>query len=79
VIEIFRELGARWELADALAARGISHRDLGRLDEGEEDLKSAIRISNELGEQQIAGWGGRALDRVAELRAENANERVPGN
>ena len=78
-IEIFRELGARWELADALAARGISHRDLGRLDEGEEDLKSAIRISNELGEQQIAGWGGRALDRVAELRAENANERVPGN
>ena len=78
-IEIFRELGARWELADALAARGISHRDLGRLDEGEEDLRSAIRISNELGEQQIAGWGGRALDRLAELRAENANERVPGN
>jgi class 3 adenylate cyclase/tetratricopeptide (TPR) repeat protein len=77
-IEIFKELGARWEMADALAERGISYRDMGRLDEGEEDLRSAIRISSELGEQQIAGWGGRALDRLAQLRAENAEERVSG-
>ncbi|HEX6400790.1 MAG TPA: tetratricopeptide repeat protein, partial [Actinomycetota bacterium] len=77
-IEIFKELGARWEMADALAERGISYRDLGRLDEGEEDLKSAIRISGELGEQQIAGWSGRALDRLAQIRAENADERVSG-
>jgi class 3 adenylate cyclase/tetratricopeptide (TPR) repeat protein len=77
-IEIFQELGARWEMADALAERGITYRDLGRLDEGEEDLKSAIRISGELGEQQIAGWSGRALDRLAQIRAENADERVSG-
>ena len=77
-IEIFDELGARWEMADALAERGISYRDLGRLDEGEEDLKSALRISSELGEQQIAGWSGRALDRLAQIRAENAEERVSG-
>ena len=77
-IEIFKELGARWELADALAERGICYRDLGRLDEGEEDLKSALRISGELGEQQIAGWSGRALDRLAQLRSESADERVTG-
>jgi class 3 adenylate cyclase/tetratricopeptide (TPR) repeat protein len=77
-IEIFKELGARWEMADALAERGICYRDLGRLDEGEVDLRAAIRISTELGEQQIAGWGGRALDRLAQLRAEGAGERVTG-
>jgi class 3 adenylate cyclase/tetratricopeptide (TPR) repeat protein len=77
-IELFKELGARWELADALAERGICYRDLGRLDEGEEDLRAAIRISTELGEQQIAGWGGRALDRLTQLRAEGAGERVSG-
>jgi tetratricopeptide (TPR) repeat protein len=77
-IEIFKELGARWEMADALAERGICYRDLGHLDEGEEDLKSALRISGELGEQQIAGWSGRALDRLAQIRAEGAEERVSG-
>ena len=42
------------------------------------DLKSALRISSELGEQQIAGWSGRALDRLAQIRAESAEERVSG-
>jgi hypothetical protein len=65
-------------MADALAERGIAYRDLGLLDEGEEDLRAAIRISTELGEQQIAGWGGRALDRLTQLRAEGAGERVSG-
>jgi tetratricopeptide (TPR) repeat protein len=77
-IEIFEELGARWELADAIAERGICFRDLGRLDEGERDLRTAIRISQELGEQQIAGWTGRALDRLTQLRAESADESVGG-
>ena len=77
-IEIFKELGARWEVADALAERGISYRDLGRLDEGEEDLRNALRISGQLGEQQIAGWSGRALDRLAQIRAESADERITG-
>jgi class 3 adenylate cyclase/tetratricopeptide (TPR) repeat protein len=71
-IAIFTEQGARWELADARAERGISKRELGRLDEAEEDLKYAIRASEELGERQLAGWTWRAYARVAELRGDHA-------
>jgi tetratricopeptide (TPR) repeat protein len=76
-IAIFSELGARWELADARAARGIAKRELGRLDEAEEDLRYAIRISQELGERQLAGWTWRALARIAERRGDvtEAEER----
>lgn len=69
---IFTELGARWELADATAARGIARRELGRLDEAEEDLRSAIRIAEELGDRQLPGWTWRALARVAEIRGDSA-------
>ena len=69
-IAIFADLGARWELADATAERGISNRELGRLDEAEEDLRQAVRISEELGERQLAGWTWRALARVAEKRGD---------
>jgi class 3 adenylate cyclase/tetratricopeptide (TPR) repeat protein len=71
-IAIFAELGARWELADARAERGISKRELGRLDEAEEDLRYAVRASEELGERQLAGWTWRAFARVAELRGDSA-------
>jgi len=71
-IAIFEELGARWEVADAQAERGIAKRDLGRLDEAEEDLRSAIRISEELGERQLAGWTWRALAKVSERRGDQA-------
>lgn len=71
-IAIFTELGARWELADATAERGISKRELGRLDEAEEDLRYAIRASEELGERQLATWTWRAFARVAERRGDNA-------
>jgi class 3 adenylate cyclase/tetratricopeptide (TPR) repeat protein len=76
-IAILAELGARWELADARAARGIAKRELGRLDEAEEDLRYAIRISEELGERQLAGWTWRALAKVAERRGDvtEAEER----
>jgi tetratricopeptide (TPR) repeat protein len=69
-IAIFSELGARWELADARAARGIAKRNLGRLDEAEEDLRYAIRIAEELGDRQLPGWTWRALAKVAELRGD---------
>jgi len=71
-IAIFADLGARWELADARAERGITKRELGRLDEAEEDLRYAVRASEELGERQLAGWTWRAFARVAELRGDNA-------
>jgi class 3 adenylate cyclase/tetratricopeptide (TPR) repeat protein len=76
-IAIFSEVGARWELADARAERGIARRELGRFDEAEDDLRYAIRMSQELGERQLAGWAWRAFARVAERRgdAEEAAER----
>lgn len=76
-IAIFAELGARWELADARAERGIAKRELGRLDEAEEDLRYAIRMSQELGERQLAGWAWRAFARLAERRGDigEAEER----
>ena len=71
-IAIFGDLGARWELADAIAERGITKRDMGLLDEAEEDLQQAIRLSEELGERQLASWTWRALARVSEKRGDQA-------
>jgi class 3 adenylate cyclase/tetratricopeptide (TPR) repeat protein len=71
-VAAFADLAARWELGDALAARGISERELGRLDDAERDLQRAVRISEELGERQLAGWTWRALARVAESRGDEA-------
>jgi class 3 adenylate cyclase/tetratricopeptide (TPR) repeat protein len=71
-IAIFGELGARWELADARAERGTAYRKLGRLDEAEDDLRYAIRASEELGERQLAGWTWRAYALVAEARGNSA-------
>ena len=52
-------------------------REMGLLDEAEEDLGRAIEISEELGERQLAGWTWRNLARVSERRgdAELAAER----
>jgi class 3 adenylate cyclase/tetratricopeptide (TPR) repeat protein len=71
-IATFLELGARWELADARAARGIAKRELGRLNEAEEDLRFAIRTAEELGDRQLPAWTWRNLARVAELRGDKA-------
>ena len=71
-IAIFADLGARWELADARAAKGIAERELGRLDQAEEDLRFAIRIAEELGDRQLPGWVWRALAKVSEKRGDTA-------
>jgi tetratricopeptide (TPR) repeat protein len=71
-VAIFGELGARWEMADARAARGIAKRNQGRLDDAEEDLLAAIRIAEELGDRQLPPWTWRNLARVAELRGDAA-------
>jgi class 3 adenylate cyclase/tetratricopeptide (TPR) repeat protein len=71
-IAILAELGARWELADARAARGIAKRELGLLDEAEEDLRYAIRVAEELGDRQLPAWTWRALARVSERRGDQA-------
>jgi len=69
-VGIFGDLGARWELADAMAERGITKREMGLLDEAEEDLGRAIKLSEELGERQLASWTWRALARVSEKRGD---------
>jgi len=71
-IAIFEDLGARWEQGDAIGERGIAKRELGLLDEAEEDLQTAIHISEELGERQLASWTWRALARVSERRGDRA-------
>ena len=71
-IAIFEELGARWEFADALAERGITYRELNRLDEAEADLRRATRISDEMGEGSWPVWTWRALAKVAEKRGDQA-------
>jgi class 3 adenylate cyclase/tetratricopeptide (TPR) repeat protein len=71
-IGLFGDLGARWELADATAERGIAKRELGLLDGAEDDLRFATRVSEELGERQLAGWTWRALAKVAERRGDHA-------
>ena len=42
------------------------------LDEAEEDLQRAIRISQELGERQLVGWMWRSLARVSKKRGDQA-------
>ena len=71
-IAMFGDLGARWELADAMAERGVTKREMGLLDEAEEDLQRAFRLSQELGERQFAGWMWRSLARVSEKRGDQA-------
>jgi len=71
-IAIFMELGARWELADAHAARGIAELKLGLLDESEADLRYTIRVAEELGDRQLPVWTWRALARVSERRGDQA-------
>src|SRR5690242_28773 len=71
-IAIFADLGARWEQADATAARGIALTALRRLDEAEVDLQFAVRVAQELGDRQLPAWTWRALARVSELRGDAA-------
>jgi len=71
-VAIFSELGARWEMADARAARGIAKRNIGSLDEAEADLRYAIRIAEDMGDRQLPAWTWRHLAKVAELRGDKA-------
>ena len=71
-VVIFGELGARWEMADARAARGIAKRNAGNLDEAEADLLYAIKIAEEMGDRQLPPWTWRNLAQVAELRGDKA-------
>jgi tetratricopeptide (TPR) repeat protein len=64
-VRIFRELGARWELASALGDRASVHRVTGRLREAQADLREALHICRELGELNLVTWTTTALGTVA--------------
>lgn len=64
-VRIFRELGARWELASALGDRASVHRLHERIAEAQEDLQEALTICRELGELSLVTWTTTALGQVA--------------
>jgi class 3 adenylate cyclase/tetratricopeptide (TPR) repeat protein len=74
---MFEESGVRWELADALYARGSAYEELGRLDEAETDLRVAVRLCEELGARALARWTTRALARVRGRRDDWDSAAVP--
>jgi class 3 adenylate cyclase/tetratricopeptide (TPR) repeat protein len=69
-IRIFRELGARWELASALGDRGEIHRLNGDLREAERDFREAYELCVRLGERSLIGWTAGQLIRVQLARGE---------
>jgi class 3 adenylate cyclase/tetratricopeptide (TPR) repeat protein len=50
-----RELGARWELASALADRGTIHRLRGDLESAEADLREGLVLCRELNDRALVG------------------------
>jgi tetratricopeptide (TPR) repeat protein len=75
-VRILRELGARWELAGALAERGSTARAAGLLDEAERDLREAFTLCKDLSEQALITWTGSELARALAARAETAAARA---
>ena len=63
-IRIFREIGARWELASALGDRGEIRRLSGGLREAERDFREAFDLCVRLGERSLVGWTAGQLVRV---------------
>jgi class 3 adenylate cyclase/tetratricopeptide (TPR) repeat protein len=55
-VQIFRDLGARWELASTLGDRGVVHRLAGRLDSAAADFKEALALCRQLGEKSLVTW-----------------------
>jgi hypothetical protein len=63
-IRIFRELGARWELASSLGDRGATHRIARRLDAAELDLREAFVLCRDLKERSLITWTASELART---------------
>jgi class 3 adenylate cyclase/tetratricopeptide (TPR) repeat protein len=63
-VETYRQLGARWEVASALTARGITHRLAARPEQALADLREAYRLCRELKDRSILGWTAGMLART---------------
>jgi class 3 adenylate cyclase/tetratricopeptide (TPR) repeat protein len=74
-IRIFRELGARWELASSLGDRGAIHRLAGRLDAAELDLREAFVLCQDLKERALVTWTAAELARTLAAQGDAAGAR----
>jgi tetratricopeptide (TPR) repeat protein len=74
-IRIFRELGARWELASSLGDRGAIHRVARRLDEAERDLREAFVLCRDLKERSLVTWTASELARTLAAQGDAAGAR----
>jgi class 3 adenylate cyclase/tetratricopeptide (TPR) repeat protein len=63
-VRVFRELGARWELASAVGDRGEIRRLSGALREAERDFREAFDLCVKLGERSLVQWTAGQLIRV---------------
>jgi len=69
-IRIYRELGARWELAGAIGDRGVSDRLAGRLEEAEVELREAFSLCRGLKERGLVTWTAAELTKIQILRGD---------
>jgi hypothetical protein len=74
-VRIFRELGARWELASSLGDRGAIHRVNGRLDAAELDLREAFVLCRDLKERSLVTWTASELARTLAAQGDAAGAR----
>ncbi len=74
-VRIFRELGARWELASVLGDRGTAHRVAGRLDAAELDLREAFVLCRDLNERALVTWTASELVRTLAMQGDVGGAR----
>jgi tetratricopeptide (TPR) repeat protein len=70
-----RELGARWELASALADRGTIHRLRGSLDDAAADLREALVLCRELNDRALVSPTAAELGRTLAAAGDVAGAR----
>ncbi|MGH2594358.1 MAG: AAA family ATPase [Actinomycetota bacterium] len=74
-ITIYRELGARWELAGTIGDRAVIHRLAGRLEDAELELREAVALGRDLNERGVVTWTAAELMKVQVLRGDVASAR----
>jgi class 3 adenylate cyclase/tetratricopeptide (TPR) repeat protein len=70
-----RELGARWELASALADRGTIHRLAGAVEPSETDLREALLLCRALNDRALVSPTAAELARTLTLAGDTAGAR----
>src|SRR5918999_5407323 len=83
-VTVYRDLGARWELASALGDRGVVHRLRGELDQAEQDVREALALCRDLGDRVLVAWTASELaallsiqGRIDEARAVVEDNSMP--